>query len=190
MLGSPWAVTAISGLLMLVAVRTRSGWRAVLLAAAGPMLAALLCELALKPLVDRRLDGDLAFPSGHATGLAAVATVAVVIVVAGQVGRRLTRAATALVLAGVLTTVATSLVALGQHYATDVVGGFLVATATVNGLALALDRCRVPRRGRHLATGPRPGPRPDRDGVGTPHSTLHERSWQSCNDEPPRSHNG
>jgi undecaprenyl-diphosphatase len=164
MLGSPWAVTVISGLLVFLAARTRSGWRAVVLAAAGPTIASLLCELALKPLVDRRLRGDLAFPSGHATGLAAVAAAAVVIVVAGQVGGRLGRAATALLVGGAVAALGTSLVALDQHYATDVVGGFLVATATVSGLALAHDRCPT----RRAAAAPAAVPRPDRDQAGAP----------------------
>ena len=104
-LGAPWTVAMMSGLLMLVAAGVGSGWRQVVLAGMGPAAATLLAEFALKPLVDRRFRGDLAFPSGHATGVAAVAATAVVIVVAGRVGGRLTRAAMSLVAAVVVAAV-------------------------------------------------------------------------------------
>ena len=153
MLGTPWAVVAMSGLLMLVAAGVRSGWRAVVLAATGAPAAALLAELALKPLVGRRLRGDLAFPSGHATGVAAVATVAVVILVAGRVGARTAQVATSLIAAATVVAVGASLVVLDHHYATDVVGGALTATATVCALALLLDRGT---RGGDVRAGPPP----------------------------------
>ena len=154
-LGAPWTVAMMSGLLMLVAAGVGSGWRQVVLAGMGPAAATLLAEFALKPLVDRRFRGDLAFPSGHATGVAAVAATAVVIVVAGRVGGRLTRAAMSLVAAVVVAAVSTSLVALDEHYATDVIGGVLVAVGTVSALALALDRCAA-TPGREAAAAARP----------------------------------
>jgi undecaprenyl-diphosphatase len=144
----------MSGLLMLVAAEVGSGWRAVVLASAGPLAAALLAELALKPLVERRFHGDLAFPSGHATGVTAVAAAAVVIVVAGRVGGRKTQFGTSLVATAAVVAVGTSLVALDEHYATDVVGGVLLAAATVCALALALDRCPDRHRGDVRATAP------------------------------------
>ena len=40
----------------------------------GPPLAAVLVELALKPLVGRHFEGVLSYPSGNVTNVAAVAT--------------------------------------------------------------------------------------------------------------------
>jgi undecaprenyl-diphosphatase len=147
-LGTPEAVVGMSVLLAVVAAASDRGWRAVVLGGAGPTAAALLTEFALKPFVERRLRGDLAFPSGHATGVAAVATAAVVIVVAGRVGRRTARVATSLAAVVAVLAVGTSLVALDQHYATDVVGGVLVAIAVVSAIALVLDLGTGPARGR------------------------------------------
>lgn len=139
LLGSPlMLVLGTIGLtLIAVLLRRRS---AVALALFGPSLAAIITELALKPLVGRTLDDDLAMPSGHTTSVAGLASVAVVLLIASAGllsvrARALLAAGTALAVAAV----AVSMVASQRHYATDTVAGVLVALTVVAVLALLID---------------------------------------------------
>jgi membrane-associated phospholipid phosphatase len=91
----------------------------------GPVLAALLVELALKPLVGRRFEGVLSFPSGN---VVAVATVAAAWILA--VPRRVRPLA---VVIGVLSTgaMAVAVTGLRWHYPTDALAGALFGTGVV-----------------------------------------------------------
>lgn len=98
----------------------------------------------LKAAVDRTIHGGfLSFPSGHTAGLTAFAAVAA-LAIAGRagIGRAGTLTALALVpLAGVLAGWAQ--VMLNAHYATDAIGGFLLALVVVPALAGLVDRVPV-----------------------------------------------
>jgi membrane-associated phospholipid phosphatase len=98
-------------------------------------------EAVLKPVVHRTLTGEVSFPSGHATGVYAVAVAFAVLLVAPPHPRmpaslRMLLALTALSAAS---TVAVAIVAAQAHYATDTLGGAAVATAVVMLTALVLD---------------------------------------------------
>ena len=78
-LADPLSVTAIC--LVLVALFLFSGRRrAAALVVLGPAIAAGFTEFVLKPLIGRRLDDALSFPSGHTTGAVSVAVVVVVVI--------------------------------------------------------------------------------------------------------------
>jgi membrane-associated phospholipid phosphatase len=116
--------------------------RGVLLAVLAPIVSTSLTEYVVKPLVHRTKDGYLAYPSGHTTGWCTV-TFVVVLLALGPARERLSRraahgiTAVALVLAvGCLL----GLVGSDYHYATDVIGGLGVATASVLALALLIDQ--------------------------------------------------
>lgn len=149
-IGSPVAVTILT-VLMVVGLAVARWPRAAVLAALAAPVASALTELVLKPLVGRTRGGSLAYPSGHTTGIFAVATVVVVLLAAVPAGRLRTRtrlwaggAAVAVAVA-----VATASVVVGDHYVTDTVGGACVAIATVLCLGVAIDAVadrRGPRR--------------------------------------------
>jgi len=63
-LGNPLSIVVLVLTLVAVLVLLKRP-AAALLALAGPAIAAILTELVLKPLVGRRLDGGLEYPSGH-----------------------------------------------------------------------------------------------------------------------------
>lgn len=117
-------------------------WSGVLLAIVGTLAAATSTELILKPLIGRLRFGNLTFPSGHTTAVAAVAVAAAILIG----GARWPRSVALRVLAGfaavaVAAAVAVSLVAQRVHYLTDTVAGYCVAIATVLAVALCLDYC-------------------------------------------------
>lgn len=105
----------------------------------------------LKRLVGRRLDGGLAYPSGHTTAVLSVALV-VVVALCGPARRpswpRVIGAVAALGVAGA---VGVALVVAEFHYPTDVVGGAGVATVVIGGLALLLDRIPAGQDGPRAA---------------------------------------
>jgi membrane-associated phospholipid phosphatase len=116
-------------------------WRGAVLAAAAIPLASALTELVFKPLTDRTLHGALSYPSGHATGMFALATVSVILLAAparptvpGAV--RLLLALGALLVAAA---VPLAMVSLGFHYFTDTIGGAAVGTGTVLVSAFVID---------------------------------------------------
>lgn len=110
------------------------------LVALSPPVALVITELALKPLVDKRLGGELAFPSGHATACFAVAfVVAVVVLDLGltQFARSAAAVATGVILLAVF--VAMCIAVSGDHYPTDVLAAGAVAMTTVLVLSLTID---------------------------------------------------
>lgn len=132
-LGSPIA-TCIAMAIVLAALRRR---RLAVLALLGPAVAGALSTV-LKPTIGRLYDGVPTFPSGHVTAVTSVAVV-VSLVVLRHTERRATAplAAAAVVACAVL--MGTAVVGAGVHYPTDVVGGFVLAIASVLGTAFLID---------------------------------------------------
>lgn len=130
-------------LTLVLAARRR--WRPAALTTLGPGLALLTTEVA-KRLVGRSLDGMLALPSGHTTGVASVVAVIALL----QIGRaeHLRRAAVLGLLAVTMAAavIGVLMVALHFHYATDVLAGSCVAVAVPLAVAFAIDA--MPNLGR------------------------------------------
>ena len=136
MVGGDFVGVAVLACLLLVLAyfwRDRVG---MLLAIVGPLLASVLTEYVLKPLVHRETSsGALTFPSGHATGVTTVVVVLLVLLYR-RYGRTFALGALPL-LAAVVGVVGVASVRLHYHYLTDVVGGVGVGTATVLALTAA-----------------------------------------------------
>jgi undecaprenyl-diphosphatase len=134
-LGSPTFVGASIVVLALwrIAARDVAGAAVAIL---GPLAAGVLTELVAKPLIDRRLHGGLAFPSGHVTGATALAAVAVSLAVR-QWGPRAAWAGLPAVL--VPLGVSAGVVRAGFHYATDAVGGIAMGLAAVLLVVVAVS---------------------------------------------------
>lgn len=135
-LGEPAGVLLLGGILVAICLLT-ARWRLAALTVLGQGAAAVT-SAAAKPLVGREIHGEfLAYPSGHTAGATAFALVVGLLLV------RRGRAADLLVVLGV--TAAAGLVAgwaqtvLVAHYATDALGGFLLALGIVPLLALLVD---------------------------------------------------
>ena len=134
-LGSPVGVTVLAAALALLAFLWRDRFGMVL-AVAGPLVAEIITEQVLKPLVHRQLsNGVNTFPSGHATGITAVVVVLLVLLYRRHGGALALGALP--VLTVVVGFVSLALVRLHYHYLTDVVGGIGVGTATVIALTSA-----------------------------------------------------
>ena len=145
-------------------VALRRGRRDLMVVAVATLAGANLTTTILKQLLGHAdpLGGDSArflhstFPSGHATAAMSLALVAVI------VSPRRWRAWVALVAAAYAATVGVALVLRYAHYASDVVGGYLVAAAWAAAMAAVALRHReqpaptpplpIPSR-RTLATG-------------------------------------
>lgn len=151
-LTEPTLDVGIAGTLA-VAAGLRRAWSVVALAIVGPVLATVVTEVILKPLVHRRPDGingglsGLSYPSGHETGLAAVLVVLGILVVRTAWSAAL-KAALLVGLAAWAVVGAAGLVRNFLHYPTDTVGAAGVSLAVVLGVALAIDavaaRTRAP----------------------------------------------
>jgi membrane-associated phospholipid phosphatase len=143
--GSP-VVVIVAAVLTALACLWFGRRRLALLAFGGPGLAGAAATL-LQPLVGRTLDGDWAYPSGHTVGATSLALVAA-FVLAAVLRPHPPWAATLIFGIGALAgaTMTVLLVAAGWHYATDAVGGFLVAVAAVLGAALLIDALLDRRR--------------------------------------------
>lgn len=129
----------------------------MVLAVTAEPVAISLTEYVLKPAIGRVADGWLSFPSGHATAMFALAAICAVLLTGP--GRRLPAGLRwLLILAAfaVAAAVAATMVAIGAHYVTDVVGGAAVGIGVVLACALSLDLLTSQlRRGR--AARPAPG---------------------------------
>jgi undecaprenyl-diphosphatase len=119
--------------------------RAALLAVLGPALAAGIAEFVLKPLINRRINDALSFPSGHTTAAVSVAIVIVVALLGPSRPRWPAAFRYAMSLASLLgaAAVATALVGSGYHYSTDTLGGFCVAVGVVLVVAWTIDAVSV-----------------------------------------------
>jgi membrane-associated phospholipid phosphatase len=139
-LGSAPAVIAVAGALVLACLATRR-WRGALFVLIAVPAAEVAGEYVLKPLIDRTMEGDLVFPSGHTVGVAVLAA-AIAVLLTGPLRPPWPAAARLLlVLAAFLATgvTAVAMIGMGAHYFTDTVGGAAVAVAMVLATALALD---------------------------------------------------
>lgn len=141
-LGELWVVLPVLAVVLVVALR-RGHRRLAVLAVAGPALGNTATAL-LKPAVGRDYAGSDAFPSGHMTAVVGVALVLLVALLGSGAAHR-TRVAAITVGAVLVVGSGLALVAAHYHFATDVLGGAAVATASVLGMALLLDR--APRAG-------------------------------------------
>ena len=156
-LGTLGPVTLMTLALILACLATRR-WSGAILAAIAEPVAVGLTEYVLKPAIGRVADGWLSFPSGHATSMFGLAAICAVLLT-GPGRRRLPGALRWLLILAAFTVaaaVAATMVAVGAHYFTDVVGGTAVGIGVVLACALTLDLIagRV-RRGR--AARPAPG---------------------------------
>jgi len=139
---------AVAGVALIVGALVRGRQRTAVAIAALLGIAPLTTEVLLKPLLAvPRIDpalgaGQIApasFPSGHAT---AAMTIALCLVVAAGPSWR---PVAATVGAGLAVVVSYALITLGWHYPSDVLGGYLVATAWTL-LAVAVLRMGPERR--------------------------------------------
>jgi membrane-associated phospholipid phosphatase len=131
-------VTLMTLALVFACLATRR-WSGAVLAAVAVPVATGLTEYALKPSVGQAIGQ--AFPSGHATGMFALAVTCAVLLVDPPRRRasglvRLLLVLAALVLAAA---VAAAMVAISAHNFTDVVAGAAVGTGVVLACALTLD---------------------------------------------------
>jgi membrane-associated phospholipid phosphatase len=162
-LGDPRQITVICAVIVLACAVTRR-FRAAFLVAIAVPLAGATTEYALKPLIDRTLWGNVAFPSGHTTGVCALAVVIVVLLTGPErpplpgPWRWLLSALVLLLVA--LTAV--SVVALHFHYFTDTIGGVAVGSGIALLTAFVIDWLS-PRLSRPRPAAPGPALRnPDR----------------------------
>lgn len=139
-LGNPGPAAVLIALLALVALVAR-GPVAFLLAVVAPVAAALLGHLVLKPLIGRIDEDGLVFPSTHATVVAAIASVATLLLLDLRLssGRVLWRGAVGAAFVVVVAAEIAALTVTNYHYLTDGVGGALLALAVVGAVALGLD---------------------------------------------------
>ncbi|WP_230209353.1 phosphatase PAP2 family protein [Nostocoides sp. HKS02] len=142
-LASPGSLVPATVLTAALAVASLLAGRlnGALLALAVPVSVGL-AEGLLKPLFDRTSLGSLAYPSGHATAMFAVASATAVLLLASEQPREAKGLRIALPAAMCLLgcTVSGAVIGLRWHYLTDTVAGAAVGLGTVCGLALLLDR--------------------------------------------------
>lgn len=158
--GLVW-VTGLTAALVLACLVTRR-WRGAALAALAVPAAVALTEFALKPLVGRSIRGYDSFPSGHATAMFALA-VSCAVLLASPSRPRLPRAVRLLLVAGatlVAAAVPVAMVALDDHYFTDIVAGAAVGIGTVLLIALLIDLAFPAARAQESSAPVRTGRRP------------------------------
>jgi undecaprenyl-diphosphatase len=148
-LGDMIPVAAMTCVLMALCLATRRPPAAVLVAVAVPGAGAI-SEFLLKPLLHRTLGGALSFPSGHATGIVALAVTLAVLMLNPHRPRLpgCLRATIALGGLGAAGVIGVAIVGARTHYATDAIGGMTVATSVVLLTALIVDWFMAARLGR------------------------------------------
>ena len=159
-IGDPATVTVMTVALIVACLATRR-WHGAVLAAVAVPLASALTELLLKPLIDRTMQGALSYPSGHSTGMFALAGVCAVLLTGPSRPGLPAAARVPLTLVAYLaaSAVAVALIGLGAHYFTDTVAGAAVGTAVVLVTAVILDRLGRPTSEPRSAAGqPVPAP--------------------------------
>jgi membrane-associated phospholipid phosphatase len=155
-LGTLRPVALITLALVLACAATRR-WSGAILAALAVPAAIGLTEYVLKPFVGRGIGQS--FPSGHATGMFALAAICAVLLV-DPPGRRVPGVVRLLAVLATLVlaaAVSAAMVAIGAHYFTDAVAGAAVGTGLVLACTLTLDlvnsRVRAARASRSLTGG-------------------------------------
>lgn len=115
-------------------------WKMVLLAVLGPVAAIVLTE-SVKPLIGRTINSYFALPSGHATAVVSLLTVACVLSLNPR-RREIAVVGVLMMLAFTLgfVAMAAGLVRDHLHYATDIIAGSCVGVSVVLFLALVVDR--------------------------------------------------
>jgi membrane-associated phospholipid phosphatase len=136
--GRPWIL--VLGTLAAALVAVRSDRARALACAGGPLLADVLVEMAFKPLVGRRFEGVLSFPSGNVADVAAVATAWVLAV--PRRGKPLAVLIGAVVTGGMTVAV----IGLRWHYPTDALVGAVFGVGTVLTVDGVLHLPEVQRR--------------------------------------------
>jgi membrane-associated phospholipid phosphatase len=132
--GDQLAIAGITAVLILVCLLWRRYPGAALLAISIPA-AAVITERLLKPLIGGTSWG-YPFPSGHVTGIAALATALTVLTAGAPRPLRLALAFTAFLIAGL---VALGVIGAQMHHFSDTLGGAAVGIGTVLLTALILD---------------------------------------------------
>jgi membrane-associated phospholipid phosphatase len=137
-LGSPSSYLPFCLALMLVAA-VRRRWRWVLIVPVTMLLSELTAQILKQVLARPRPDvvmsgqiGDAAWPSGHSTAAMTVALLAVMIA-----PRRMRPTVAVLGAFGALG-VGFGMVAVGAHYPTDIIGGYLCAALWVTAAAVVV----------------------------------------------------
>jgi undecaprenyl-diphosphatase len=118
-------------------------WEVVALAVTGPILAVVMTEYVLKPMVDSRIAGGpqgYAYPSGHETGLASLILVILLLVPCAPLSRPM-RATVVVLLTLWAALGALGLVRAHYHFPLDTLGGIGVAIVCVLTGALVVDAC-------------------------------------------------
>ena len=137
-LGTLKPVALMTLALVVACVATRR-WSGAVLAAVVAPAASGLTEYVLKPYVGGPLDAS--FPSGHATSMFALAVVCAVLL--AKPPRRRVPGAVRLLLVlmalALATSVAVTMIALGDHTFTDALAGAAVGAGVALAGALALD---------------------------------------------------
>jgi membrane-associated phospholipid phosphatase len=115
-------------------------WALVAVATAAPVVAIIVTEVVLKPIVHRSIaDGAPAYPSGHETGLVSLLVVLLLVLARAPFSRAVTAILVTL-LALWAAVGAIGLVRAHYHFPTDTIGGMGVAVACVLSVALVIDR--------------------------------------------------
>ena len=149
-LGGPVPVTVMIAALVLACIVWRRYRKAALVAISVPAAAAIT-ERLLKPLIGRTPAGSLSFPSGHATGVFALAAAAALLLSAplGTAALRALRLLLSFTAFLIATAVAVALIGQDIHDFTDTVAGAAVGIGTALLTALILDLLRSARRNPH-----------------------------------------
>jgi membrane-associated phospholipid phosphatase len=153
--GGPVAVTAMI-IALALACATRRRYRELAFVVISVPTATMITELLLKPLIGPTLWGSPSFPSGHSTGVFALAAVVTVLLIArpgANIPRalRLLVALTAFLVAAV---VAFALIARSMHDLAETVGGAATGVGTVLLTALTLDVFGSVRQHYHRRSRP------------------------------------
>lgn len=128
--------------ILLLSRSVRWAWVALLAPAVAGIAEILLKAMVARPGIDAvevASSAEASFPSGHATGVGARATVMVLVAVAAR-GSRLARWLAAGVASTAAMVLAVSLVVARDHYPTDVAGGLILAASTSTLVAAAIMR--------------------------------------------------
>jgi membrane-associated phospholipid phosphatase len=153
-LGTLKPVALMTLVLVSACVATRR-WSGAILAAVAEPAAIGLTTYILKPSIGHAMwwGTSHSYPSGHATGMFALAAICVVLLLdpPGRLVPGVIRLLVVLIGLLLAAAVAAAMVAIGAHTFTDAVGGAAVGTGVVLACALALDLVAEMHRGGRWA---------------------------------------